>query len=83
VANGVGAFETDERIFVVDVRHMAQCLMSENLFAIGRGHPGAFLPPVLQGVKAEVRQDCGFGMICDSKDPTHRRISKSVENTLG
>jgi ABC-type uncharacterized transport system ATPase subunit len=83
VADGIVALELGESVFVIDVRDVAHGFMRKNLVTVGRGYPGAFLPPMLKSIQAEMRQRCGVGMICDSKDPAHRRISLSVVNHLG
>jgi hypothetical protein len=44
--------------------------MGEKLPTIARYNAGRLLPPVLQGVQAEVGQVGGFGMTEDAKHPT-------------
>ena len=43
--------------------------MFSYLHVFGNRDTGAFLPPVLQGIQAKIRQRSGFRMIVDAENP--------------
>ena len=56
VANRDVARQRGERGFVEDLVDVTHLLDQPDPFAVGRRHPGALLPAMLQGVKTEIRQ---------------------------
>src|SRR4051812_5630612 len=83
VADCIRTSQTGERVFIIDIRDVSHGFMRVNMVAIGRRDPSAFLSPMLKGIQSEICQTRRVGMIRNSKDPTHRRISLSVVNHLG
>ena len=54
--------------FAEDVGDVAHLPLDMDLAVVEGGDPGRLLPPVLEGVKAEIREVCGVVRIADSED---------------
>ncbi len=65
VADGHVALEPREDLVGENFRHQAHALDVREMRAVGGGDAGGFLPPMLQGVKAEVDLAGGIRVVVD------------------
>jgi len=52
---------------VKDIRDQPHAHVTDDLLALDGCNPGAFLPPVLEGVKAEIGHSRGFRVAMDTE----------------
>ncbi len=60
VTNGEVPVQAAQDFIREYTRHRAQSLVRPKLFPVSRHNARTLIPPVMQGLKAQIRQTCGF-----------------------